>query len=78
MKTLYTLLIIALFSTFGAQAQSKVNYNSKWFIGVNAGGTYHSNTEVDVNGLYRGGLGFTFGKSFGMEKGKLFSWDFRF
>jgi len=79
MKTLYTLLVIGLFSTFGAQAQGKVSYdNSKWFLGINAGGTYHSNTEVDVNGLYRGGVGFTVGKSFGMEEGKIFSWDLRF
>ena len=79
MKTLYTLLVIALFSTFGAQAQSKVSYdNSKWFLGLNLGGTYHSRTEVNVNALYRAGLGFTLGKSYNMEKGNLLSWDFRF
>ena len=79
MKTLYTLLVIALFSTFGAEAQSKVSYdNSKWFLGLNGGGTYHSRTEVNVNALYRAGLGFTLGKSYNMEKGNLLSWDFRF
>lgn len=79
MKTLYALLIISLFTSFGANAQSKVSYdNSKWFLGLNAGGTYHSNTEVDVHAIYRAGLGFTLGKSFNMEQGKFFSWDFRF
>ena len=79
MKKLYTLIIIVLFSAFGANAQSKVSYNnSKWFLGLNAGGTYHSNTEVDVNTRYRAGLGFTLGKSFNMEEGNFFSWDFRF
>jgi len=79
MKTLYTLLIISLFTTFGANAQSKVSYdNSKWFLGLNAGGTYHSKTEVDINTLYRAGLGFTLGKSYNMEEGNFFSWDFRF
>ena len=67
-KTLYTLLIISLLTVFGANAQSKVSYdNSKWFLGLNAGGTYHINTEVDVHDIYSAGLGFTLGKSFNMK-----------
>ena len=78
MKRIFTLLIISIFFSLQSFSQGHVNYNSsKWFIGLNMGGTYSSNTEVEVNGLYRGGLGFTFGKSFGMEKGNIFSWDFR-
>jgi len=78
MKKFYTLIFTTILLTQTAFGQGKVDYNNKWFIGINAGGTYHSNTEVDVNNLYRGGAGFTFGKSYHYERGNLISWDLRF
>ncbi|UKN00165.1 hypothetical protein K6119_10510 [Paracrocinitomix mangrovi] len=79
MKRIFTLLFLSLFLATGSFAQkSYVNYSrdSKWFIGINAGATWHSRTEVD--NLIKGGYGFTFGRSFGMRPEKLFSWDLRF
>ncbi len=78
MKKIFTLLVLGmLLMTQSAHSQGYVNYNNKWFLGLNLGGTYHSNTEVDVNGMYRGGMGFTFGKSFNYNKGNLLSFDLR-
>ena len=77
MKRFFTLLAIFIATLSQSFAQSYVNYNrdTRWFIGLNAGGTWTTDTEVDFR--LRGGYGFTFGKSFGMEQDKLFSWDFR-
>ena len=77
MKNLYTLLAFILFTGLTAFGQGKVDYDSRsrFYLGFNFGATYHSNTEVDVNRLYRGGAGFTFGYSFGMKPGKLLSLD---
>ncbi|MFK8038052.1 MAG: hypothetical protein AB8B74_07170 [Crocinitomicaceae bacterium] len=77
MKNLYTLLAFILLAGMTAFGQGKVDYDSRsrFYLGFNLGGTYHSNTEVDVNNLYRGGAGFTFGYSFGMKPGNLLSLD---
>ncbi|PZE18511.1 hypothetical protein DNU06_01375 [Putridiphycobacter roseus] len=77
MKNLYTLIALILFTSLTAFGQGKVDYDSRsrFYLGFNLGGTYHSNTEVDVNSLYRGGAGFTFGYSFGMKPGRLLSLD---
>jgi len=58
-------------------AQSHVDYDrdTRWFIGLNVGGTWTTQTEVPYR--LRAGYGFTFGKSFGMEQDKIFSWDLR-
>ncbi|MEX1002135.1 MAG: hypothetical protein WDZ35_08470 [Crocinitomicaceae bacterium] len=79
MKKLFTLFILLTAITSSSFSQkSFVNYDrdSKWFIGINAGATWHSRTEVD--NLVKGGYGFTFGRSFGMKPENLFSWDLRF
>ena len=77
MKNLYTLLAFIIFSGLTAVGQGKVDYDSRsrFYLGLNFGGTYHSNTEVDVNTMYRAGAGFTFGYSFGMKPKNLFSLD---
>lgn len=77
MKNLYTLLAFILLTGLNSFGQGTVDYQtrSKFYLGFNFGGTYHSNTEVDVNRLYRGGAGFTFGYSFGMKPGNLLSVD---
>ncbi|MBD3636261.1 MAG: hypothetical protein HUJ25_02875 [Crocinitomicaceae bacterium] len=79
MRKIFTLFILTLFFGTGTFAQrSYVNYNkdSRWFIGINGGATWHTRTEVD--NIINGGYGFTFGRSFGMRPEKLFSWDLRF
>ena len=78
MKRILTLSLLTLL--FGLQGWSQNTYtnydrDSRWFIGINGGGTFHTQTEVPVLG--RGGYGFTFGKSIGMDPGKFFSWDVR-
>ncbi len=77
MKNLYTLLAFIIFAGLTALSQGKVDYDSRsrFYLGLNFGGTYHSNTEVDVNNMYRAGAGFTFGYSFGMKPQNLFSLD---
>jgi hypothetical protein len=78
MKKIFTLLVLGIIlSTQIAEAQGRVNYDRKWFLGLNLGGTYHSNTEVDVNKMYRGGTGFTLGRSFNYNKGNFLSFDLR-
>ena len=79
MKRIFTsLFFIFLFGLSSFAQRSYVNYDrdSKWFVGINAGATWHTRTEVD--NLLGPGYGFTFGRSFGMKPEKLFSWDLRF
>lgn len=77
MKRIFTLLTISLLVVFESFAQEYVNYDrdTRWFIGINAGATWTSQTEVPYQ--FRGGYGFTFGRSYGMERDKIFSWDLR-
>jgi hypothetical protein len=77
MKNLYAILIYTLLMGVTAFGQGKVDYTSRsrFYLDLNLGGTYHSNTEVDVNRLYRGGAGFAFGYSFGMKPQNLLSLD---
>src|SRR5687768_14446721 len=77
MKRIFTLFLLTLFVGLTSWSQTYVNYDrdSRWFIGINGGATFHTQTEVPV--LYRGGYGFTLGKSIGMHPGKVFSWDVR-
>ncbi len=77
MIRIFTLLAISILTFGQGFAQNNVNYNrdTRWFIGFNAGGTWTTKTEVPYR--LRGGYGLTFGKSFGMEPDKIFSWDLR-
>ncbi|MBL7899440.1 MAG: hypothetical protein JNJ99_12955 [Crocinitomicaceae bacterium] len=77
MKRIFTLLVLTFITSLTATAQTYVNYDrdSRWFIGLNGGATFHTQTEVPI--LYRGGYGLTLGKSIGMHPGKVFSWDIR-
>lgn len=77
MRRFYTLLAITLLTVFQGFSQSHINYDrdTRWFLGVNLGGTWTTQTEVDYR--VRMGYGFTFGKSFGMDPDKIFSWDLR-
>lgn len=77
MKRIFTLLNLVFLVALQGFAQTHVNYDrdSRWFIGLNGGGTWTTQTEVPYR--IRGGAGLTFGKSFGMERDKIFSWDVR-
>ena len=78
MKRIITLLVLTLtFAISGFSQKSYVNYDrdSKWFIGLNGGATWHSRTETD--NIVKGAYGFTFGRAFGMKPEKLLSWELR-
>ena len=77
MIRIFTLLAFTVLTISQGFAQNHVNYDrdTRWFIGLNVGGTWSTQTEIDYR--VRGGYGLTFGKSFGMRPGKMFSWDLR-
>ncbi|MFM7682983.1 MAG: hypothetical protein ACKO7P_09575, partial [Bacteroidota bacterium] len=73
MKNFYTVLLFL--SSFSLTAQ-KVDYDnaSKWFWGLNLGGTWQS---TDVSNKTGAGWGITIGKSYNYNYGKLVSFDIR-
>ena len=77
MIRIITILAISLISIFQGFGQNYIDYNrdTRWFIGLNGGGTWSTQTEIPYR--FRAGAGFTFGKSFGMNQDKFFCWDLR-
>ena len=77
MIRIITILAISLISIFQGFSQNYIDYNrdTRWFIGLNGGGTWSTQTEIPYR--FRAGAGFTFGKSFGMNQDKFFCWDLR-
>lgn len=77
MIRIITLLAFSIITIGQGFAQNYVNYNrdTRWFIGLNVGATWTTQTEVPYR--FRAGYGLTFGKSFGMEPDKIFAWDLR-
>jgi hypothetical protein len=75
MKKFYYILCFFMLTTLGLDAQ-KVDYDisSKWFLGLNLGGTWQSS---DVTNNTNVGYGFTLGKSYNYAYGKPFSFDIR-
>ena len=75
MKQFITLVFSLLFVVCSVQAQ-KIDYDnsSKWFLGFNAGGTWHT-TDVRTN--VNGGWGITLGRSFNYNYGRLLYFDLR-
>lgn len=72
MKKLYLLLIlISIAQSITAQ---QIDYSRKWFIGFNAGTTWHTTDVKNVNDF---GWGFTLGRSYGYSYGSPLSWDLR-
>ncbi len=71
----FILLIICSF-TFYTKAQFKLDYDhdSKWYWGVNFGGTWHTS---DIRTKVDNGWGFTVGRSFNYNYGKKVSFDIR-
>lgn len=73
MRKLYALLLFAI--TLTSISAQNVNYNSsKWFWGLNYGGTWHS-TDLD-NERYNG-WGLTLGRSYNYDYGRGLSFDLR-
>lgn len=77
MIRIFTLLAFTVLTMGQSFAQDYVNYerDSRWFIGLNVGGTWTTQTEIPYR--LRAGYGFTFGKSIGMNRDDVFSWDIR-
>ena len=73
--TLFTLSILLIFQGFAQRTHINYDRDSRWFMGVNVGGTWHTQTEVKYQ--IRGGYGFVIGGSLGMDPKKFFSWDLR-
>lgn len=74
-RILLCLLTLLLLATEGFSQHIRYEDNSNWFFGLNTGATWHTS---DVESEYRGGLGFTFGRSFNNDYGRLFTYDLRF
>ncbi len=73
MRKLYALLLFAL--TLTHLSAQNVNYNSsKWFWGLNYGGTWHS-TDLDYERY--NGWGLTLGRSYNYDYGRGLSFDLR-
>ena len=73
MRKLYALLLFAL--TVQISNAQQVDYNSsKWFWGLNYGGTWHS---TDLAHERYNGWGLTLGRSYNYDYGRNFSFDLR-
>ena len=73
MRKLYALLLLLL--TVTSISAQNVNYSSsKWFWGLNYGGTWHS-TDLDYERY--NGWGLTLGRSFKYDYGQAVSFDLR-
>jgi large repetitive protein len=75
MKTIFT-LVCSLLMLSNVMAQSRIDYDSdsRWFWGLNMGGTWQT---TDVKNKTDIGYGLTIGKSFNYNYGKVISFDIR-
>lgn len=73
-RILLCVLTLLLLTTEGFSQHIRYEDNSNWFFGLNAGATWHTS---DVEDEYSGGLGFTFGRSFNNDYGRVFTYDLR-
>ena len=75
MRRIITLLVGILYLSTNLNAQD-LDYenNSKWFWGLNAGGTWHTTDVQNKSGF---GLGLTFGRSLNYDYGRKVSFDIR-
>lgn len=76
MKIRFTLLFVLGLYLMGSSQKTFINYetDSKWFIGLNAGATYHTS---DIETRLKAGFGIFVGRSFFMKKGSPFYLDAR-
>ena len=75
MRKIITLLICIFYLSTSLFSQDlDYDNNSRWFWGLNAGGTWHT-TDVQIKSNF--GLGLTVGRSFNYDYGKKLSFDVR-
>jgi len=76
MKNIYLSLVVLASSFFSFSQNVRVDYDnsSKWFLGLNGGGTWHS---TDVKYRLAGGWGLTLGKTYNYNYGRFLSFDIR-
>ncbi len=76
MKNIYFSLLFFTVTFLSISQTVRVDYDnsSKWFLGFNGGGTWHS---TDVNYQVGGGWGLTLGKSYNYNYGRPLSFDIR-
>lgn len=71
-----TTIAFSLLLSFGSLHSQKIDYenSSKWFLGLNLGGTWQT---TDVTNKTNVGYGFTLGKSFNYDYGSKLTFDLR-
>ncbi|MFM7637406.1 MAG: hypothetical protein ACKO5W_06030, partial [Crocinitomicaceae bacterium] len=76
MKNIYFSLLFLSFTFLSFSQTVRVDYDnsSKWFLGINGGGTWHS---TDVKYQVGGGWGLTLGKSYNYNYGRPLTFDIR-
>jgi hypothetical protein len=73
MKIITTVgICLCIFSNVFSQMKLDYDHDSKWFWGMNLGGTWHT---TDVNNLTSAGYGLTLGHAFNYNYGKIISFD---
>ena len=74
MRKIYLTIIIASYFLNAYSQRVDYDHTSKWFLGFNVGATWNS---TDVKNQTSAGWGFTLGKSYNYDYGKMFSFDLR-
>ena len=74
MIKIYLSFLFALITLYSSAQRVDYDHSSKWFLGLNAGATWNSN---DVKNKTAAGWGFTLGKSYNYDYGKILSFDLR-
>ncbi len=74
MRKIYLTIIIVSYFLNAYSQRVDYDHTSKWFLGFNVGATWNS---TDVKNLTSAGWGFTLGKSYNYDYGKILSFDLR-
>ena len=74
MRKIYLTIIIACYFLNAYSQRVDYDHTSKWFLGFNVGATWNS---TDVKNQTSAGWGFTLGKTYNYDYGKMFSFDLR-
>ena len=74
MIKIYLSFLFAFITLYSSAQRVDYDHSSKWFLGLNAGATWNSN---DVKNKTAAGWGFTLGKSYNYDYGKILSFDLR-
>jgi hypothetical protein len=74
MRKIYLTIIISCYFLNAYSQRVDYDHTSKWFLGFNVGATWNS---TDVKNQTSAGWGFTLGKSYNYDYGKILSFDLR-